>query len=168
MGVYLFFMALVFGPPLLAALAPRALLGTTVGWAVLGIGLLWLDERNIPFAERGLLGGSGVLFGAWGLVLAVATLIRLGATHGAASDDEQGRDAGERHVLLGWQLPVAVLAAICFLHWLGNRLAGFEPAWAAHAAILLTGAVGAAVLRRVIARWPFLRAGWRRSRDPRA
>lgn len=102
-------------------------------WALLWQGVYWLalrlialDEHARPVGEDNDRFGLGLLIlGAWlfaGVVGLLLSMMRLPA------ECDRSRAAL-------WPVPVGMLVAVLFLHWLSNRLAGATPALLVHATV---------------------------------
>lgn len=141
------FLAFLFVPTVLVACMPSPWWRPIVGWLVLGGGLLWLDERNIPWEDKGIFGGIGE-----GLLLWVFTPLLVAAFVKAFRD--HGVEARRIPFWADWHAPVSILFAVFFFHWLANRLAGASPSHHVHLMVALVAAGVAAVVILVLRRWP--------------
>jgi hypothetical protein len=140
MALFIIVLVLTFGPALAVALVPDPFWRPLAGWVVVPAGLLWLEERNIPFQDLGIFGGMGT---SWalvvGLTVVIAAVIRW--FRSLAREQRRGLPA-----LADWHLPAAVVAAVFFFHWLANRLAGESPALTVHIIVIATALAASGLL----------------------
>jgi hypothetical protein len=150
----LFFLLLLLAAAGPILVAPSGWARAVTGWVLLGIGLLVIELKSAtasPFDDDGVGFEFGMLFVLWWtLSVLPALLIRHRALLQGPGDE--GRSVGMRW-LRDWAVPLGLLFAAVFLHWLGNRIAGASPAWLVH---VLLGATACGCAAGVV--W---RCGWR-------
>lgn len=127
----LLFFAILFLPALLVALLPSPYWRPVAAWVTLGGGLLLIGERNIPWYDQGMFGGV-----AQGLLMWVLIPLLIIAFVRTFRDIEAERPT--LPLWADWHVPVAILVAVCFFHWLANRLAGAIPTLAVHLTTIVT------------------------------
>lgn len=119
-------LALTLGPALIVGLLPWPYWRPVAGWILLPLGLLWLEERNLPFRDLGMFGGIGLVWSKL-LIFTIVLAAFVRVFQSAVADRPP-----PPHWVADWQPPVAILAAVFFFHWLANRLAGWSPAMQPH------------------------------------
>ena len=133
------FLAILFSPGILIAIAPRRCVRLVTAATVLPVGLLALDEHVstvAPYDDDGPFSGIGTAIVMTMCVAAVLGILKrpFDILH---DDPDEPRYPVDR----AWPVPVGVLAAAYFLHWLSNRLAGAEQPLTLHLAITVSGVV---------------------------
>jgi len=157
------FLLIVLVPAVfLLAVPPRAV-HVTLAWLILAMGILVLDYHTasvMPYDDDGVFPDpSPVVIGGWLCVMTVAIAIRHDALLWPPVMQESGK---HDHFALSWVVPAGILSAVVGMHWLRNRLAGFEAAMAAHL-VLLAGGVVVAGLTIAALRWAARAAPWDRA-----
>lgn len=105
-----------------------------LGWTVLVVGLLAIDTWTstfLPYDDDGVFPDFGSLF----VSLAVAGIVFAAAIRREALI-EPLPEQGVTRVLARASVPLGTLAAVAFMHWLRNCLAGAEPAMLIHFAVV--------------------------------
>ena len=136
--IILFFMIL-FAPGIIIVATPVGWVRLTSSLIVLGLGLLWLDEHVAtvaPYDDDGPFHGIG-----GGIVMIMAIATGIGITVRGYVLLQNDPDEPRHPVDRAWPIPLGVLAAALFLHWLSNRLAGAQPPWAIHVGLIMLGFV---------------------------
>ncbi len=139
---WLIFLTILLGAPLTVLFLPPRWVPAAIGWWILLIGLVWIENRTstpAPYDDDGIgLGLGGALALIWGAALAMAATARLKSI---VSDPRHAP------LFLAWPVPIAILVAVAVHHWLSNRLAGMTPAFLVHLALV---AAAAAILLEAI------------------
>ena len=132
-------------PAVIAALLPRKWTYFAFGWMAFALALLILHSRPpVPLAAQGPLGpwDSWLWLSAGFAMAAFAVRFTVDAVRRTPSP----RLDFDRRLLLSWVLPVGAVLAILMFHGLSETLAGFRPAWLAHALLIVAIGIGFAVL----------------------
>jgi hypothetical protein len=143
----LFFMLvlllIVGAPALMVVGTPRLIARLVTACVVLAMGLLWLDEHVAtiaPYDDDGpFYGFAQGIFWLMFWTTAIAVVIR--SLSLLENDPENPRAQIDRF----WPIPLGILLAALFLHWLSNRLAGAQPAALIHVIALLIGIVAGGI-----------------------
>jgi hypothetical protein len=99
---------------------------------------VFLDERNIPWEDKGLFSGMAEGLVMWVMLpMLVATFVR--------TFRDVAQDRLNLPLWADWPIPVATLGAVVFFHWLANRLAGVGSAALVHLIVGGAAAVCSAV-----------------------
>lgn len=145
----------LFSPGILIVATPVRWLRLTVSVIVLGLGLLWLDEHIAtvaPYDDDGPFHGifSGIIL-YMDMAVGVGVMLR---GYALILDDE---DKPRSNIDQLWPVPMAMLAASLFMHWLSNRLAGAQPPMPIHIGLIAAALVVAALFGFISYRWPRFR-----------
>lgn len=123
-------------PAVLMLVAPSGWVRAVTGWMILVTGLIMIDNHVVgvgPYDDDGVFPSPVPLWAwVWAITMGAALFLRQEALLSPSDQD----DRSPAHWACTWSIPVALLVAAAFVHWLSNRLAGASPAALVHLGVI--------------------------------